>query len=178
MNTTIQKQRSRGEKVPGRVLLRSLSPFLPCSPAGLLTLFLLAAVVPLQAAPLLSTNLPPASPVLPDASFSVIRVFGAFVLVIGLFLGGVWLFRNWQRVGLNRGRPVQLQILETRSLGGKHALYVVSYQHQRMLLAASPTGVALVSHLPDDDAPAAATPAPMNGDNFVQALQQAVQARA
>lgn len=133
-----------------------------------------------NAAPLLSTNLPPVSPVLPDASFSVIRVFGAFVLVIGLFLGGVWLFRNWQRVGLNRGRPVQLQILETRSLGGKHALYVVSYQQQRMLLAASPTGVALVSHLPDDDdtPPAAATPAPMNGENFVQALQQAVQARA
>ncbi len=140
--------------------------------------FTLLSIATSTAAPLLSTNLPPVSPVLPDASFSVIRVFGAFVLVIGLFLGGVWLFRNWQRVGLNRGRPVQLQILETRSLGGKHALYVVSYQHQRMLLAASPTGVALVSHLPDDDTPPAATTTPVSGENFVQALQQAVQARA
>src|SRR6478735_6702127 len=51
----------------------------------------------LTAAPLLSTNLPPVSPALPEASFSVIRVFGALMLVLGLFLGGVWLFKNWQR---------------------------------------------------------------------------------
>lgn len=139
---------------------------------------LLLAISTTNAAPLLSTNLPPVSPGLPDASFSVIRVFGAFVLVIGLFLGGVWLFRNWQRIALNRGRPTQLQILETRSLGGKHALYVVSYQQQRLLLAASPTGVTLVSHLPDEDSAPAPTPTPMTGENFVQALQQAVQARA
>ncbi len=130
------------------------------------------------AAPLLSTNLPPVSPALPDASFSVIRVFGAFVLVIGLFLGGVWVFKNWQRLGLQRGRATQLQILESKSLGGRHALYVVSYQHQRLLLASSPAGVTLVSHLPDEDAaPATTTPA-IGGENFVHALQQAVQARA
>ena len=180
MNTGMHTQRSRSEKVPGRILRRSLSPLLSCSPARLLTLLLLAVVVPLHAAPLLSTNLPPVSPSLPDASFSVIRVFGAFVLVIGLFLAGAWVFKNWQRLGLQRGRATQLQILESKSLGGRHALYVVSYQHQRLLLASSPAGVTLVSHLPDDDTPAATanTGPAIGGENFVHALQQAVQARA
>src|SRR5687767_1199571 len=100
---------------------------------------------------LLSTNLPAVSPALPEASFSVIRVFGALVLVLALFLGGVWLFKNWQRLTLQRGRPSQLHILETRALGGKHALYVVGYQQQRLLIASSPGGVALVSHLPAAD---------------------------
>ena len=131
----------------------------------------------LAAAPLLSTNLPPISPSLPDASFSVIRVFGALVLVLGLFLAGVWLFRNWQRLTLQRGRPSQLQILEMKALGGKHALYVVGYQQQRLLLASSPAGVALVSHLPAADA-TDVEPAKLSTENFVQVLQQAVQAKA
>ena len=132
---------------------------------------------PLSAAPLLSTNLPPISPALPDASFSVIRVFGALVLVLGLFLGGVWVFKNWQRLTLQRGRPSQLQIVEMKALGGKHALYVVGYQQQRLLLASSPTGVSLVSHLPNADAPEP-QPDPVSSQNFVQALQQAVQGKS
>jgi flagellar biogenesis protein FliO len=131
----------------------------------------------LSAAPLLSTNLPPISPTLPDASFSVIRVFGALVLVLGLFLGGVWIFKNWQRVALHRGRPSQLQVVEMKSLGGKHALYVVGYQQQRLLLACSPSGVSLVSHLPAEDS-APVTSQAVGGDTFMQALQNAVQAKA
>ena len=146
------------------------------------TLYVLAALAlalpcrALAAAPLLSTNLPPISPSLPDASFSVIRVFGALVLVLGLFLAGVWLFRNWQRLTLQRGRSSQLQILEMKALGGKHALYVVGYQQQRLLLASSPSGVALVSHLPAADA-TEIEPAKLSSENFVQVLQQAVQAK-
>ena len=131
----------------------------------------------LSAAPLLSTNLPPISSTLPDASFSVIRVFGALVLVLGLFLGGVWIFKNWQRVALHRGRASQLQVIEMKSLGGKHALYVVGYQQQRLLLACSPSGVSLVSHLPAEDA-APVTAQAIGGENFMQALQNAVQAKA
>lgn len=131
---------------------------------------------PLSAAPLLSTNLPPISPALPEASFSVIRVFGALMLVLGLFLGGVWLFKNWQRLTIQRGRPSQLQIVEMKALGGKQALYVVGYQQQRMLLASSPSGVTLVSHLPNADA-SELQPEAVTGPNFVQALQQAVQGK-
>ncbi|MBK7997255.1 MAG: flagellar biosynthetic protein FliO [Verrucomicrobia bacterium] len=67
-----------------------------------------------------------------------------------------------------------------KALGGKHALYVVGYQQQRLLLASSPGGVSLVSHLPEEDGASGNVPsaAPaVESASFVQALQQAVQAK-
>jgi len=135
-----------------------------------------ASAASTSAGPLLSTNLPPIISPLPDAGFSVIRVFGALTLVVGLFLGGVWLFKNWQRLTIHRGRPAQLQIVEMKALGGKHALYVVGYQQQRLLLASSPAGVTLVSHLPAADV-TEVEPDKISDQSFVQVLQQAVQGK-
>lgn len=122
--------------------------------------FLLTAFVVVSAGCLppsilaLTPNAVTTAPSLPDASSSVLRVFGALALVIGIFLGGVWLFRNWQTLVRNQGRRPKLNIVETRSLGGRQALYVVGYEQERFLLASSPSGVSLLSHLPDAaDAP-------------------------
>jgi len=113
----------------------------------------------------------------PDAGLSLIRVIGALVLVIGLFLGGVWLFRNWQRLGVQRGRGPKLNILETRSLGGRQAIYVVGYERERFLIASSPAGINLLSHLPTvAEAPEMETkdsPAP----SFAQALSQVLKGK-
>lgn len=106
---------------------------------------------------------------MPDVGFSVFRVMGALVFVLALFLGGVWLFRNWQRLMVQKGRSPKLNVLETKSLGNRHALYVVGYEQQRLMLAASPAGVTLISHLPSAEseaAPAPATPA------FAETLQR------
>jgi len=89
---------------------------------------------------------------LPEVGFSVFRVLGALVLVLALFLGGVWVFKHWQHLFLQKGRLARLNVLEVRSLGNRHALYVVGYEQQRMMLAASPSGVTLISHLPSADA--------------------------
>ncbi|HZM01867.1 MAG TPA: hypothetical protein VFC44_02490, partial [Candidatus Saccharimonadales bacterium] len=77
---------------------------------------------------------------LPNAGASICRVFGALILVIALFLGGVWLFRNWQRLAIQKGGGAKLNLIEVKSLGQRQALYVVGYQQQRMLLASSPAG--------------------------------------
>jgi len=101
------------------------------------------------------TNLPALSPVstsFPDAGLSLIRVFGALALVFALFFAGIWLFRNWQRLTIQRGRKPQLQILEMKSLGNRQAILVVAFQQQRMLLSSSPTGVTFLSHLPAGEA--------------------------
>jgi flagellar biogenesis protein FliO len=110
---------------------------------------------------------------LPDAGYSVLRVFGALMVVISIFFGGIWLFRNWQRVALRKGGAPRLNVIEVRSLGQRHALYVVGYDQQRMLLASSPAGVTLVSHLPaaeEAEAAAAATAVPT--PSFAVAFQQ------
>jgi flagellar biogenesis protein FliO len=118
------------------------------------------------------------APALPDAGLSLLRVFGALALVIGLFLGGVWLFKNWQRLSVQRGRAPQLNILETRSLGGRHAVFVIGYEQERFLVATSPAGVNLLSHLPnaaDEETPAPEKTSPP--PSFAQALTQVLKGK-
>ena len=89
------------------------------------------------------------APNLPNAGASLLRVLGSLALVLGLFLAGVWFFKNWQRLSLQRGSKPKLNILETRSLGARQAVFVVGYEKQRFLVATSTAGVNLLSHLPD-----------------------------
>lgn len=114
---------------------------------------------------------PLVAPSLPDAGVSLLRVAGALALVIGIFLGGVWLFKNWQRLALQQGRVPKLKVLETRSLGGRQAIYVLGYDQQRFLISSSPTGVSLLSHLPDA---AENEVAGSSNPTFTQALAEAI----
>jgi flagellar biogenesis protein FliO len=69
------------------------------------------------------------------------------VVVAGL-LGAVWLYRNWQRFLIKGGRTPKLQVLESKSLGPRHGLYVIGYEQQRFLIASAPTGISLLTSLP------------------------------
>ncbi len=84
---------------------------------------------------------------LPDTAASVWRILGALAFVLALFFAGVWAFRNWQRITQVRSRS-RLDVFESRSLGPRQALYVVGYDQQRFLVAASPSGISLISSLP------------------------------
>jgi len=100
-----------------------------------------------------TTNSAAVSPIVPALStpnigVSLLRVTGALALVIGLFLAGVWLLRNWQRLSFERGHAPKLNVLEIRSLGGRQSIYVVGYEQERFLLASSPAGVNFLTHLP------------------------------
>jgi flagellar biogenesis protein FliO len=125
-----------------------------------------------------TTAAPLTSPPLPDASISLIRVIGALALVIGLFLGGVWMVRNWQRVGGKGGRLAKLNVLETRSLGNRHAIYVVGYDRERFLIASSPGGINLLSHLTASTDEESANPAGSSATpSFAQALTQVLKGK-
>jgi flagellar biogenesis protein FliO len=107
---------------------------------------------------------------LPDAGASVFRVVGAFVTVVAIFLAGVWLFKNWQRFTVQKSGGTRLSLIEVKSLGQRQAIYVVGYQQQRMLLASTPAGITLLSHLPESDA--AEKSAPASNPTFAEAFQQ------
>jgi flagellar biosynthetic protein FliO len=115
------------------------------------------------------TNLPAISSALPDMGTSLLRVMGALVLVIAIFLGVVWLFKNWKRLTLRNGATPKLTVLEVRSLGQRQAIYVVAYEQQRLLLASSSAGVTMLSHLPSSDAAPAVDLPKMS---FAEAFQQ------
>lgn len=124
-----------------------------------------------------STVSPTVNTALPEVGLSLVRVFGALALVFALFFTGVWLFRNWQRLTLQRGRSPQLQILEMKSLGNRQAILVVAFQQQRMLLSSSPAGVTFLSHLPAGDAGEGTTSA-VAAPTFGEALQQVLGRKA
>lgn len=96
------------------------------------------------------TNGPPVVADLPDVTFPLFRVFGALAVVVALFVGGAWLFRNWSGFAGPRGRTARLRMLEMRSLGNRHALFVVGYDQQRLLIASSPAGITLLERLPSE----------------------------
>ena len=120
-----------------------------------------------------ATNSVPISQSLPDAGVSLVRVIGSLALVLGIFLAGAWLFKNWRRLSLPNSKLPKLNIFETRSLGARQSIFVVGYEKQRFLVAASPTGVNLITHLPDaaeeETAAAEKSSGPMP---FAQALAQ------
>ena len=112
-----------------------------------------------------------------DVVSSMFRMAGAFLLVIGLFLGGVWLVRNWQRMNVQRGVAPKLNVLEMRSLGARQAIYVVGYEQERFLVAASPAGVNLLSHLPAATEGQAAEGSKTAPPTFTEALKQVLKGR-
>lgn len=150
----------------GRLVLCALV-FATCS---------LSALATDLTSPVVSTNAfpTPPTPEMASAASSFFRVIGALALVIAVFFGGVWLFRHWQRTVIAKGQTPKLNILETKNLGQRHAIYVVGYEQQRLLIAASPTGVTMLTTLP----PAAANAVEETGaakPSFTDALRQALQ---
>ncbi|MHB1307246.1 MAG: FliO/MopB family protein, partial [Limisphaerales bacterium] len=92
--------------------------------------------------------------------------------VIALLLAGAWLVRNWQRVVARPGRDPKLRVIEARSVGGRHAVYVLGYETQRFLIASSPTGVSLLSALPPATEPESEPSlTPANAPAFLDTLR-------
>jgi flagellar biogenesis protein FliO len=112
---------------------------------------------------------------------ALFRVFGALALVLGVFFAGLWVWRNWQRFFGPRGLMPKLSIVEAKSLGQRHTLYVVGYEEQRMLLAASPTGVTMLTALPAakvEMEKMAPQPEPSGPSNFGALLLHAIRQRS
>ena len=109
---------------------------------------------------------------LPEVGFSAIRALGALALVLAVFFGGVWLFRNGQRLSWRKTGAPRLAILESRPLGNRFALYVVGYDQQRMLIGSSPAGINLLSQLPPAAEAQMEPNAPGKATSFSQCLQQ------
>ena len=110
--------------------------------------------------------------------FSWLRVLGAFLLVIALFLGAAWMFKHWQRFAYAQGKNPKLNVLEMRSLGNRHALYVVGYEDQRLLVASSPAGIALLTHLPAGQIDNPAVEGQGGSVAFLEALRRFTNAKA
>lgn len=138
-----------------------------------LALALAATVAALGADPTnLVASLPLTAPATPSLLGPLVRMFGALALVLGLLFGVQWWLRQNRRSGLGRNPANHLNVLEVKSLGHRHVLYVVGYEQQRLLVATSPAGVSLLTTLPEATPEAGAPAAPVV--SFADALMQVV----
>lgn len=110
----------------------------------------------------------------PQLGSSIFRMLGALAIVFAVFLGGLWLLRNWQRLVAAKGRAPRLNVHEVKSLGHRHALYVVGYDQQRMLLSSSPTGVTMLTLLPPETDSVVKEESIVPEGRFLDSLQQAM----
>lgn len=108
------------------------------------------------------TNTPFPSPARPSAALppgpapesitaSLIRLLGGLALLAATGFGLVWWIRNGRTRFGGTIPQRQLAILETRSLGQRHTLYVVAHRQKRFLIGTSTNGLSLISPLPDED---------------------------
>ena len=160
-----------------RVLL--FWPFCGAPLTGLFHLALIAAVALLCGCPLLGQAAdlasPPPPPPLPDLGSSVIRLAGALLFVVALFLCGAWGLRRWQQAQLTRAPGPRLAVIDVQSLGPRQTLYVIGYERQRFLIGSSASGLSLITHLPEGDSEAAAPPPSVS---FATAFQQVIHRKA
>ena len=120
----------------------------------------------------------PNSGALAGAGPSLLRVLGALGMVLGLFLGGVWLFRNGRQLGFGRGAAPRLKVLESRSLGGRQAIYVVGYEQERFLVGATQAGINLLTHLPPATEEEAQTAgAPKRAQSFAETFTKVLKSQ-
>jgi len=77
----------------------------------------------------------------------MLRIFGALLIVTAILFGGAWAFRKSRMFGLVSARSSHLNVIETRSIGSRHALHVVEYGSKRFLIADSPAGTNYLTDL-------------------------------
>ena len=77
----------------------------------------------------------------------MIRIVGALMIVMAVLFGGAWWFRKSRLFGLVPAQSSHLSVIETRSLGSRHALHVVEYGSKRFLIADSPAGTNYLTDL-------------------------------
>jgi flagellar biogenesis protein FliO len=93
------------------------------------------------------------NPDLPNLGASAVHAAGAFALVLAIFFGGVWLFRNGQKLKWRKLGSPRLAIIEARSLGNRYALFLVGCDQTRLLIGSSPAGLTLLTQLPSEAPP-------------------------
>ena len=121
------------------------------------------------------TNL---TPVLPAAAVGSslladwTRMLGTVCLLLAtVWVGLIWLKgRNWFKTAIDR--RIRLRVDESRGLGNRSFLHLVSCGSQQFLVSSSPAGVSMIAELMPEESHSPAT-APIASD-FTQRLNEAL----
>jgi flagellar biogenesis protein FliO len=93
------------------------------------------------------------------------------LLLATVWVGLIWLKgRNWFKTAIDR--RIRLRVDESRGLGNRSFLHLVSCGSQQFLVSSSPAGVSMIAELMPEESHSPAT-APIASD-FTQRLNEAL----
>jgi flagellar biogenesis protein FliO len=100
------------------------------------------------------------------------RMLGTLCLLLAtVWVGLLWLKgRNWFRSALDR--RIRLRVEESRGLGNRSFLHLVSCGSQQFLVSSSPAGVSMIAELMPEESHSSGTPP--EPTDFSQRLKEAL----
>jgi flagellar biogenesis protein FliO len=106
------------------------------------------------------TNLTPALPAAAVGSSLLAdwtRMLGTLCLLLAtVWVGLIWLKgRNWFKTAIDR--RIRLRVDESRGLGNRSFLHLVSCGSQQFLVSSSPAGVSMIAELMPEESPSSTT---------------------
>ncbi len=104
-----------------------------------------------------------------------VRLGGTLLLVLAAFILAVRFFRRSSLWNMGQTRPSHLNIVESRSLGSRHSLHVVTYGRQRFLIADSPAGTCFLAPLDEPQAGEFPQPDGPAHDSFADKLRSLIE---
>jgi flagellar biogenesis protein FliO len=121
------------------------------------------------------TNLAPALPAVAGAPSMLAdwtRMLGTVCLLLAtVWVALIWLKgRNWFQTTLDR--RIRLRVEESRGLGNRSFLHLVSCGSQQFLVSSSPAGVSMIAELMPEEPPTSTTPSAE--PTFAQRLDKAL----
>jgi flagellar biosynthetic protein FliO len=81
----------------------------------------------------------------PDLGVSSLKALSALILIIALILVLAWLARRYLKfLPKGTGHANNIQVVSTRSLGPKRAVYLLEVEGRRLLVGSAESGVSLL----------------------------------
>lgn len=112
-----------------------------------------------------------------DALGSVLRMLGAFIFVIAIFLVFTWFFKNKNGIFGLQHRKGALKIIEVKHIGSRQALIVVGYGKERILVGATANNISFISKLPDEKESEDVDESTPQEQNFFALLKNSLKSR-
>lgn len=89
------------------------------------------------------------TPMTPSAGPAVLSMFGSLAVVIGLFLGLVWLLRRGSPKSVRLLSSEVVELLGRSPLAGRQQMHVVRFGSRLLLVAVSPDGAETLAEITD-----------------------------
>ena len=89
------------------------------------------------------------TPAMPSAGPAILSMFGSLAVVVGLFLGLIWLLRRGSPKSIRLLSSDVVELLGRSPLAGRQQMHVIRFGNRLLLVAVSPDGAETLAEITD-----------------------------